>query len=212
MVRSYSEFLARLNEIDWSPAGHIDPCVLGLLEEVGRKPSLLRELVVSWSEEDLEERGLRCNDTSTHYKWFLHYDRYFHYRVWLHQYKSRGARRMGYAEVPHNHRYSLASVILDGGFAHRVFERNGARLREVTEARRNYQRGDVYIVRHDEIHRLSDLCDGTMTLVVETPLVRHFSEAFYGENCDAVRFYDFVGRHNLLSEAMEAICQDGALA
>ncbi len=75
---------------------------------------------------------------------------------------------------------------------------------------RSYQRGDAYVVRHDEIHKLSDLCDGTITLVVESPLVRHFSEAFYGGG--AVRFYDFAGMHHLLREAVETICQDGALA
>ena len=117
---------------------------------------------------------------------------------------------MGHAEVPHNHRYSLASVILNGGFLHHVFERHGAHLREVAAVRRTYQRGDAYAVRHNEIHKLSELCDGTLTLVVESPLVRHFSEAFYGGA--PVRFYDFAGMHELLRAAVQTTCQDGALA
>lgn len=208
-MHSYSELVASLNGVDWHPAGRMDPCVRDLLDAVARRPSLVREHVASWAEGDLEERGLRCHETSTHYKWFVHYDPFRHYRIWLHQYKPKAARRPGHAEVPHNHRYSLASVILNGGFMHHMFETIAGRLREIADLRRSYQRGDTYIVRYDEIHKLSALSDDTITLVVESPVVRHFSEAFYGDS--AVRFYDFVGMHDLLHEAVEAICHGGAL-
>jgi hypothetical protein len=46
---------------------------------------------------------------------------------------------------------------------------------------------------------LSSVCERTVTLVVESPVVRHFSEAFYNESGAPSRFYDFVELHSRLS-------------
>src|SRR5580693_2885081 len=67
-LHSFGEFLQALELLDWSPAGHIDPQVTDLLAEVGREPRLVRDLVRSWDSLGLEERQLRCHETSTHYK------------------------------------------------------------------------------------------------------------------------------------------------
>jgi hypothetical protein len=205
MLETFQDFLLGLEVLEWSPPGHIDPRMLDLLAEIGRRPRLLQEAVNSWNVADLEERQLRCHETATHYKWFIYFHPELRYRIWLHQYKILGERRRGHAEVPHNHRYSLASVIMRGGFVHHAFERMDGGLVELTSKRHSYLRGDAYSVGWDQLHRLSDLTDHTLTLVVETPPVRNFSEAFYSESGTPERFYDFVGLHGRLTEEMTCL-------
>jgi len=204
-LKSLHDLLRELEKLEWNPVGYLDPGVLPLLAEVGRKPSLIHDAVVSWSAEHLEKLQLSCHETSTHYKWFIYYHEELRYRIWLHQYKLPDERRAGHAEVPHNHRYSLASVILRGGFAHHYFERIGDRLIELTQESRLFSRGDVYMLDWKRLHKLSALSDHTVTLVVESPVVRHFSEAFYSESGRPSLFPDFVSLHPRLSAEMTHI-------
>ncbi len=201
-MKSLNGFLQQLESLNWAPSGYIDHQVLVLLKEVGERPGMIHEAVTSWRGASLEKRGLRCHETATHYKWFVCYNKKRQYRVWLHQYKSHQERRIGHAEVPHNHRYSLASLIVHGGFRHHFYQRMQAGVAELVEAQRSYSPGDVYQVEWHEIHRLSALQDQTITLVVESPVVRHFSEAFYREDEEPTVFYDFVELHSRLSVAI----------
>jgi hypothetical protein len=175
------------------------------LAEVGRHPHLIFDAVASWTSDNLEKRQLSCHETATHYKWFLHYHKRLHFKVWLHQYKLAADRKLGHAEVPHNHRYSLASIILSGGFTHHYFQRTEGGLLELAEERCDYQAGDVYEVAWQKVHKLSELRDGTITLVIETPAVRHFSEAYYSVNDQPQRFFDFVGLHERLAEQVGSL-------
>jgi len=197
-VKSFDDFLRRLELLEWSPAGYMDPALAGLLSEVAQEPRLVSEVISSWSPDDLERRQLRCHETSTHYKWFVSYHKRLRYRIWLHQYKVRAERNFGHAEVPHNHRYSLASAILQGGFVHHYFERTEQSVVELLRERRAYSQGDAYVVDWQRFHKLSDLSDNTVTLVVESPVARHYSEAFYGNSGRPSLFYDFVGLHSRL--------------
>jgi hypothetical protein len=204
-LRSFHDFLQQLELAEWRPAGYIDSGVLKLLAELGGEPRLIREAVNSWNLKHLEERGLRCHETATHYKWFVHYDERHGYRVWLHQYKPQRERRNGYAEVPHNHRYSLASLIVLGGLVHHSFERTEHGLLELEGERQAYSQGDVYTLEWQRVHRLSGLLDGTVTLVVESPVVRNFSEAFYDDSGQPRLFYDFIELHSRLSAGMTSL-------
>jgi hypothetical protein len=203
-LKTFDDLLRGLEDLRWEPVGHIDPAVTSLLAEVGSEPALVWDLVHSWDHSSLEERQLRCHETSTHYKWFLFYHPQLRFKVWLHQYKPGHDRQTGYAEVPHNHRYSLASVLLSGGFAHHVCDRVDGGLEELTDERRSYRTGDSYSVPWQQLHKLGALADHTVTLVVETPVVRHFSEAFYGGSAEPVRFYDFIELHSRLIAEMQA--------
>jgi hypothetical protein len=198
-LKSFDDFLRGLELLEWSPAGYIDPRLIRLLDQVVREPHLVAEVISSWNSKDLDKRQLRCHETSTHYKWFVSYHKKLRYRIWLHQYKLRGERNIGHAEVPHNHRYSLASAILQGGFVHHYFERTSKSVVELVQERRSYCRGDTYVVDWRRLHKLSGLSDHTVTLVVESPVVRHFSEAFYGDSSKPSLFYDFAGLHSRLS-------------
>lgn len=207
-MESIQHFLTRLERFEWSPLGYIDPRVLDLLAEAGRDPRFIQEAVRSWTLEDLDKRQLRCHETSTHYKWFIFYHEKLHYRVWLHQYKLSLERKLGHAEVPHNHRYSLASLIVRGGFLHHSFEQTDGKLVEVTSKQRSYLAGDTYSINWQQVHMLSRLEDRTLTLVIESPVVRHFSEAFYAGSDAAgsdapILFHDFAGLHTQLKEEVE---------
>lgn len=194
-MKSFDQFQRRLDSLSWTPAGHIDGAVLDLLTEVGQDRGLIESTVKSWNAKNLDMRQLRCHETATHYKWFMHYDEHRGYKIWLHQYKSQHNRRVGHAEVPHNHRYSLASVILRGGFTHHYFRRDDNKVIELLEDRCRYSQGDVYSVEWCQVHSLSHVIDHTLTLVVETPAVRHYSEAYYDDSGDPKIFTDFVGLH-----------------
>lgn len=200
-MKSFDDFLTDLELLDWQPAGYIDPGVLELLAELGRSPQLLWDVIRSWDTANLEARQLRCHETTTHYKWFVHYHETLRYRIWLHQYKPAIERRNGYAEVPHNHRYSLASLILSGQFKQHFFDLVAGELAETREECTAYSPGDVYSINWCRVHKLSDLSDRTVTLVVESPVVRHFSEAFYGASGQPNLCPDFVALHpHLLDE------------
>lgn len=177
-LNCFRDFLRTLEMLDWSPPGHIDPRATDLLAEVSQQPDLIRDVVGSWDAASMEERQLRCHETTTHYKWFIYYHKSIRYRIWLHQYKLQGERKTGHAEVPHNHRYSLASVILRGGFDHQLFDRTADGLIESGSMRTSYAKGDSYAVPWQQVHKLDNLADHTLILVVESPVVRHFSEAF----------------------------------
>jgi hypothetical protein len=200
-VYNFADFLNRLEETSWDPAGHLDDTVLGLLAELDGERDLLYREVLSWAAGNLEYRGLRSHETTTHYKWFVYYHETLSFRVWLHQYKSADERVPGHAEVPHNHRYSLASLVISGGFDHHIFHQHKLGLREQASSVRPFRAGDTYTVRWDEIHKLSNLLDHTLTLVIESPIVRHYSEAFYADADRPRRFYDFAGLHSSLCEA-----------
>jgi hypothetical protein len=200
-VQNFHDFLAGLDLLEWRPAGYLDPGVLELLAEVGRAPQILWDFISSWDLGNLETRQLRCHETSTHYKWFVHYHDDLRYRIWLHQYKPAPERRSGYAEVPHNHRYSLASLILSGQFKQHFFDVVAGRLTEIPDECAAHSRGDVYSIDWHRVHKLSGVSDRTVTLVVESPVARHFSEAFYSESARPSLCPDFVELHPHLLKA-----------
>lgn len=61
-------------------------------------------------------RYAASHETSTHYKWLLYRSYSPRFTVWLHDYKTDETRGPGYAQVPHNHRYDLCSMVLAGGY------------------------------------------------------------------------------------------------
>jgi hypothetical protein len=198
-MNSFHGFTRELEGLVWAPAGYLDPRVLDLLCELGQEPRTICDVVNSWSAANLEERQLSCHETSTHYKWFVAYHSSLHYKIWLHQYKPLGERRLGHAEVPHNHRYSLASLVVRGGFTHHYYKQTAEGLQELQHERTSYMQGDTYRVDWQEVHKLSNVLNHTVTLVVESPIARNFSEAFYTQSGEPSTFYDFIGMLSSLS-------------
>jgi hypothetical protein len=204
-VKDFNAFMQRLEMLKWDPPGHLDSQLLDVLAELGEEPQVIWDVVRSWNTANLDFRQLSCHETSTHYKWFVYYHSTLRYKVWLHQYKPLGERKVGHAEVPHNHRYSLASLIVRGGFTHHRYEQVGDGLSELPQECSKYTRGDAYFVDWRQVHRLSDVMDQTVTLVVESPVARHFSEAFYAESGEPSMFYDFIGMLSRLAADISSI-------
>jgi hypothetical protein len=125
----------------------------------------------------------RSVEKTTHYKWFVAEDRAAGYQLWLHDYKPRTHRRQGHAAVAHNHRFWLTSLILRGGFTDNRFRRasvagDGERTGIERIGSRRMQSGDTMVLEPDDIHALSELQDGTLSLIAQGHPVRNYSEVF----------------------------------
>jgi hypothetical protein len=133
------------------------------------------------------------HETSTHFKWLVSRHERPRFTIWLHDYKPESERRHGYAEVAHDHRYDLASVILAGGYTAEELEANDdGSVVPVASAR--FDVGDVMRLGADAIHRLTAIDEGTITLMVEGEPKRHSSTAYYPDEPRVRTFLDFTGR------------------
>src|ERR1700722_7488391 len=92
------------------------------------------------------------HETSSHYKWLLYRSSDPRFTVWLHDYKPASASGPGYAQVPHNHRYALCSILLSGGYES-IWYDVGENLAEVR--RQTLLEGDVLNMAHDDVHSLT---------------------------------------------------------
>ena len=122
----------------------------------------------------------RSVEKTTHYKWFLAEDPNCQFQLWLHEYKPAELRRKGHATVAHNHRFWLSSLILRGGFTDNRYRREpegtGNLIAKLSSSRMTP--GDTMVLAPDEIHSLSELCDGTISLIAQGMPVRSYSEVF----------------------------------
>jgi hypothetical protein len=135
------------------------------------------------------------HETSTHFKWLVHRETQPHFTVWLHEYKSELKRTAGYAEVPHDHRYNIASLIMRGGYTAVAWEkakRSGGLLAEGW--RETYSQHDIMALTHDKIHSLAQIEPGTLTLLIEGPPIKGFSSAYYPGERKPRTFPDFPTR------------------
>jgi hypothetical protein len=143
----------------------------------------------------------RSVEKTSHYKWYLGGAADGSYELWLHEYKPRSLRREGHATVAHNHRFWLSSIVLRGGFTDSRFGRDDhspTLLRET--ARRRLAPNDTMVIDADEIHSLSELDDGTVTLVVQSAPVRSYSEVF--EEGRVSTYFDLEAKLTDLGESL----------
>jgi predicted metal-dependent enzyme (double-stranded beta helix superfamily) len=182
------ESLDRIAAIDWSSsdAAHREASrVLDALDAEGLLAELKGDL------EAIVDPG-RSAEKTTHYKWLVADDPRGRFKLWLHEYKPKELRREGHAAIPHNHRFWLSSVILRGGFTDSRFrrvQRPGPQTDWIEpQDSRAMSVGSTMTLAPAEIHALSDLHDGTVSLIVEGEAVRSFSEVFEGGV--ARRYYD----------------------
>jgi predicted metal-dependent enzyme (double-stranded beta helix superfamily) len=161
---------------------------------------LVYEHMETWSPSQVTARANGSHNTSTHYKWLVHRDDSHRFTLWIHDYKLAGERGPGYAEVPHNHRYDLCSIILDGGYTSVLYNVKSDLL---PIEKPTFRVGDVLSLRHYEIHALTEICEGTLTLFVEGPTITDFSTVFY---LDGKRrnFVDFHGRREQFLERLKS--------
>ncbi len=127
------------------------------------------------TDEQRQEQICRSVDTTTHLKLSLDQNRHRGLRAWLHVYKPWDRARDRHAASVHDHRYSFVSKILSGGYREEHWTVRGEP--RVTGSQ-SFSAGEVHVVGVQEVHSLSEVADGTITLVVQLPTTRWFSTVY----------------------------------
>lgn len=183
------QIIDELEKVDWTDANW-RKAVIDILRSSHSLRSRLASYMAGWKPQDRLAKLNGSHETSTHYKWLVHRDNRSGFTLWLHDYKVAAQRRPGYAEVPHNHRYDLCSIILRGGYDSVLYDVT----RSVSPVdRETLREGEVLSLTHDEVHALEGIIDGTQTFFVEGPVKKHYSRVYPvdGAPCE---FMDFEGR------------------
>lgn len=152
--------------------------------------SIVTDYIESLSSREQSANDLGSHETSTHYKWLLHRDEDLRFTLWSHEYKPATLRRPGYAEVPHNHRYDLCSIILNGGYVSILYDVSDG-VSPISKP--VFKPGDILSLRYEEVHALTGIREGTVTLFIEGPRIRNYSTTFPLEG-GGHNFVDFGGR------------------
>lgn len=137
--------------------------------------------LASWIAESLQESRSEkslalCHETATHYKWLIAFGCDPHCRVWVHEFKDDAKAAEKYAAVPHDHRYPFASAMLTGSYINRRWTRKGDSVYLESEAL--HEPGEVLIMDPTEVHSLSAIAAGTLTLVLEGIPAREYSNSW----------------------------------
>jgi hypothetical protein len=140
------------------------------------------------------------HDTATHFKWLLYRSQEPRFTLWLHQYKEVNERGLGYAQVPHNHRYDIASLILSGGYTAVDWQGTDDGIRQADS--QDFHKGDIMAIEYDRIHSLLAIEPYTLTLVIEGRRIIGFSTAYYPPDYTPRIFPDFQSRWPDLEAAL----------
>jgi hypothetical protein len=183
-IVALDDLIARIGDLDWSWAASAHASVQTILKGVHDVPSLL-EGHAPGTPERLQESA----EKSTHFKWFLARDEAGRFEVSVNVYKPTDRRRVGHASVPHNHRYWFSSLLLRGGFRSQFYDpptEPGAT--PLPTSALDLRAGDAFVVDPDAIHALTEIQDGTASLIVQSRPVRSYSIVY--EDGAAVRYGD----------------------
>lgn len=142
-----------------------------LSEEVGSRLGMATPAAVA-------DMMLTSREVSTHYKWLIAADPQHRWKVWLHQYRDDRVAGTAYADVPHNHRYDFVSLLLVGGYRdlRYVQGEEANQLRVGTK----YEIGtsQTVAVDHREIHSLTAVLPGTISLFVQGQVRAEYSTSY----------------------------------
>jgi hypothetical protein len=194
-----NHLVKQLGLLDWAD-DHWREDAADILRDTPHLSTLVYDHMEFWGARQVAARANRSHNTSTHYKWLFHRDDDLRFTLWIHDYKPAEERGPGYAEVPHNHRYDLCSIVLNGGYTSVLYSvSNGLTSIE----KPTFRPGDVLSLRHYEVHALTEICEGTLTLFIEGPTITHFSTAFYLDG-ERRNFVDFHGRREQFLERLKS--------
>jgi hypothetical protein len=118
-------------------------------------------------------------ETPTHYKWHMFAIQDTHVNVWLHEYKPKTTRSRGYAQSIHNHRYPLSVLLLTGGYACGSFTvragSDGVHADVSLITTKRLRGGSIYSMSPDQFHSVTEIDDGTVSIMVQGRPVRSSS-------------------------------------
>ncbi|HEX8566006.1 MAG TPA: hypothetical protein VF648_10085 [Pyrinomonadaceae bacterium] len=198
MTQILKQIIDSLDSQNWSDLPATFSKINDLLTHINSNRNLLYEELASESFAERVSIAKKSKEVSTHFKWCIHKEERLGYNVWIHEYKDKQSRRLGYAEVLHNHRYWFSSLILSGGFEH--YRYNVERIDDfsfkqisVTEVI-NYSKGDIYTIDSDVVHTLKNIKDSTLTLVIGSKGIKPYSEEFVPSTKKINRHYPFLSR------------------
>lgn len=149
---------------------------------------------------------LLSRETPTHYKWHLGTAPDKSFTIWLHEYKPHAIRSGGYAQTIHNHRYPMTALLLAGGYRYTQYEvgHTGAdRPAEVrTVSSRQITGGAIYSMRESDFHSVTEIQDGTVSLLVQGRSLRPYSISVDAQSCRVSRHVPIEGRINNLRSTL----------
>lgn len=139
--------------------------------------SLIRQELHRWLagtvNADLIKNAAR--ETSTHYVWPLHLCSNG-YGLAINEFKGADHTGSGYATVIHNHRYSFASLMLSGRYTQIQSEveipipGQAGRIDDIAQL--DMTEGCISTINHNEFHRLTEVSNNTVTLLLKCPAAK----------------------------------------
>jgi hypothetical protein len=166
------ELIRQVNELDDSEIRQLVLLLERLRADGGG--AVLRRSVASWirGTVDFVRLSALARETPTHYVWPL-YRSHRGFTLMINEFKNRDSIGEGYSKVLHNHRYSFASLLLAGSYVEMRcvvnFSEVGSLEACSNESVINLREGDITAVDHTAFHRLTEISDRTVTLLLKTP-------------------------------------------
>lgn len=162
----------------------------GRLEEFKAELKQLNDL-------DFESILPLSRETPTHYKWHMFSASDKPCTIWLHEYKPRSIRSVGYAQTIHNHRYPMSALLLAGGYrcnTYTVKQISDQCIDVLATGSRLVTSGSIYSMRANDFHSVTEIKDGTVSILVQGRAVRPYSISVNTESCRASCHVPIEGR------------------
>jgi hypothetical protein len=170
---SDDNLIAQVKTFDWSNLNELHVQALPFLVELGERKHLLKAMLDSLRSDN--ELFLLCELLPDMYKYTLYQDS-TGARVRLHLY------RPGYEDIPHSHRWALASYIIYGTVVCRYYGSESEIEKTYVEAplplvTKTLQTGSFYTIADTTVHWFHAE-PGSVSLVVRGPVVKDVSPEF----------------------------------
>ncbi|HEX8279037.1 MAG TPA: hypothetical protein VF540_10095 [Segetibacter sp.] len=188
--------IKKLNSLNWDNLQVSFPLIENLLNEMySTKKENLQEYLKNITPSEFRKIADQSAEATTHYKWVLYSSRKYGYSIRLHEYKNIEMQREGYANTIHNHRYWFASLILNGGYRHRVYPSDVFVKKEINfVSDTKYSKGNHYYLNPEVIHSVNEVEKNTLTLIITSKAVRDFSTSLDISDNRVIDHYHFTSR------------------
>jgi predicted metal-dependent enzyme (double-stranded beta helix superfamily) len=198
-INAMQDFIEELSRNAENSESWMRHCA-SLLVHLQRPGAEIVAYLDSLSEDILQSLFDGSHDTATHYKWLIYRSARPRFTIWLHEYKDAANRGPGYAQVPHDHRYNIVSLIINGGYIATVWCLAEGKLLDGETT--TYRQSDVMSLSHDKIHNLCEILPNTITLVIEGARIKPQSTSYDLATKQQRMFPDFPASWPRLKDAL----------
>jgi hypothetical protein len=147
-------------------------------------------------------------ETPTHYKWHMFSAPGKAYEIWLHEYKPHSIRSSGYAQTVHNHRYPMSALLLAGGYrctSYSVTQVRDQRIDVRATGSRLVAAGSIYSMKANDFHSVTEIKDGTVSILIQGQAVRPYSVSVDTESRRASCHIPIEGRFDNLRSCLTRV-------